>query len=382
MQTWPRTQAARTQVWLCSPTFRKLALLQPTKIHYTLDVYGLGGGFEIEMPRVWPRSLARPGAKIVIERSVAGQMMRIEDAFVHLSQPEQQSGRGTRWADLSGPNLTAYYLGKPGRVVDRDQSEAGASYTLASDDAAGQFVLDHLGVGAESGRVNASGRDLSAIVGFTVAPRLSQGPSITQDGFGRQLADVLADIRKKSEQAGKRLYWWCRLKAWDPPVVEFVTKVDYLGRDRRLGVAANPVILAPEMGTVETVDLEQDWTEGYSSVAIKYLSPIAQYTRITDTARRGAWADAYREVLYDDQVSGSATEAQGRGQATLQAGKDRDIARLKVRNSFAVMEGADYGLGDLATGWVMGRRKDYEITGVDRTIEGGAEASTIRVEER
>lgn len=355
------------------------------KLSYTMTTSGEGGGFRLDLLSTFDMSLVQLGGFVEIYRSVDGRWPCLEDVYLIQSIPQAQARRGTRFYSLEGGSLTKAWLGGNARVVAHLAGEAGDAKTDTSDNAAKYYIAQTLGNGAGSSG-DTFGRDLSQLYGLTVEPYRSLGPSVTISGAFRPLKDVLAEIKRKSEEDAtnpKRLYWTIRPKSFNPLQFEVVTFVDIYGVDRS-ATSVQPVYLAMEFGTLMEVDQDYDYREAWPSVYVRYAGG-ASSTRVTDTAsdRLYAYPAAFAEAVYDATASGTSAAAQAAAKSKLNEGKPRRLARVKTLDSEVVRDGVEYCLGDRVAVIALDRSYTAEISGIDTTVERGSPHGTrvLRVEE-
>ena len=370
------------QVWLCNPAGYRVQLISDyVSLKYNRAIKG-GSGLTLELLPGFDTRYLRDFSLIEVWRRVGEQAIRHEDVFVIQSIPQAQTHRGTKFLTLEGPTMTDYLLGKNSRVVDAVEGATGGAYTDTTDNLLRLFTFDQLGVGAGSSGTS-EGRDLSIYAGFTVEASRSMGPSVTVNGFLRPLDDVLAEIRKKSEEntvSPLRLFWTIRAKSFNPLRFEFIVLPRYYGRYRGFTAAA-PVIFAPMFSNVAQVEIEHDFREAWDAVFVTYGGTKASSTRIINTARRNVAPIAFREVYFDAANSATEAAAQVEAQSKLNEGKERKLARVTVVSNATHRYGAEYLLGDVVGTMFLGRRVEMEIAGEEISRNKDGETVSLKLDE-
>lgn len=367
------------QVWLFSPQgYRQQLIAEYARLSFSEGIRG-GGRFTLELPPNFNTRYVKHLSYIVIEECCAGLAPRLEDVYVVQSIGGALAAGGTRFLTLEGSTATDYFLGEHSRVVAVLESEAGATYTDNADDLLKKFVKDALGAGAGNSGT-AEGRDLSVYAGFTVEGERGMGPSMTQDGFNRELDKVLGEIVRRSEEAASgalRLFLYCRPVSFNPLRFQFVVLPRLFGKYRGFK-ASSPIILSPEWGTISTVETENDLSEGWNSVFVAYQGKTLK-TRVTDSRRRNIAPAGFRETLYEATILGTEPASQDEAQAILNQGKARRMSRYKLANSRSVRWGM-YGMGDVVGTLVGGAREEVEVAGFKVDHGGDGVKREVRVD--
>lgn len=363
-------------VWLCDQRGYRVALLNDhISLGYSLSVRDTGG-VTLELP--WEMSsLVRDYALLEVWWRVGEQTARPVEVFVVQSRPQGVGNKGTRFLSVTGPTLTGYVVSDK-RVVqavsvpDDLTTSSLAARTGALDDVLKDYVTDTV-MAAWDG--DSEERDLTQRLNLSLAVDQGQGARERVTATLSTLKSVAGDILARSEQSTAyptRLYWRVRAIDFDPLRLRFETLARYYGAYRGL-TAARPLVLSPALGTIGTMDIEQDRTSEVNSVLVKYNDGTSdRLTRITDTGRARVGPIAFREGFYS-AVASTASAAEAEARYRLWQGKPRRMVRATVTPSSFVRYGVDYHLGDVVVVEALGRQWDAEI--VAATISAGPPAS-------
>lgn len=370
------------QIWLCSPSGYRQALISDyTALSYSLDARE-GGGFSLELPANFDTSLLVEGAQAEIWQSVNGRAFTWEGSFIALHRPWAQARRGTRFHTISGPSMTGYILAKNSRVIAYLEADAAASRSGPADNVAKYFVKQTVGPAAEGTDAAADGRDLTGVYGLTFEADQGRAPSISVNGFCKPLADVLAECRKKSEEdtvTPRALYWRFILSGVDPATYRFATYVGRMGVNHGLK-SAQPVYISPEFGTAQEVEWDRDRTDEFNSVFVRYNVGV-NVGRATVTARSRAFPGAFREAFYDASNEVSETAGLAAAKRKLNEGKPKNVMRINVMDTDAIQYGVHYRLGDRVAVRALGATFDMDVLGVDIAVGRDGRKMTIKLEE-
>ena len=191
----------------------------------------------------------RPDKRIEVWRKSPGVAKSLRQLGVIL--------KGSFSKDAAGKNVWSVTAFSPlewakRRIVAYASGSAQAEKTTTeADDMAKALARENLGASATD-----TDRDMTSLVGFSVAADLAAAPQISMPFAWKQLDKVLLDIAKSSEEAGTRLYY--DIVPLTSTTFQFKTWINFPGQDRTGG--NNPVIFSTELGNLKTPSLSIDYS--------------------------------------------------------------------------------------------------------------------------
>lgn len=236
---------AKYEVYLSDPFGSRLATLDEFhQLSWTRMVNDLGaftmtfGSEQVD----W--RLFQPDRRVEVWRVLDTGMSRLVRVYLVRRIERETAEGGQRSVTIAGPDLNDLLAR---RIVAADAGSAEADKTDHADDMLKAIVREQLGASA------GAARDYTAN-GFSVAPDVSLGPSLTKAFSRRNVLQVCQDVALASYDLGTPLYFDCVSPV--PATVEFRTYTERRGADRRN--SRTPFSL--QRGTLASALIYHDWT--------------------------------------------------------------------------------------------------------------------------
>ena len=250
------------------------------------------------------------------------------------------------------------------RDIAYPASSAQSAKSGPADDLMKALVRENLGALA----IDAN-RSLELL---TVAPDLSQAPTVELRFARRRLLSVLLDLAAVSTRKGTPLFFDL---VWTGESIEFRTYTQTRGIDRSASV-----VLSPEFDNLATVELEDDWSDEATVIYAvgRGLLDLRAVEQAQDAGRIGQSPFGWRERTIDARDLVTNTALQARAEAALHAGVPL--------HQFAgvVKDNGDYGVrwrfGDIVRSEYEGEVQACRIDGRRIQIQqGGAEMLAVEL---
>ncbi len=250
---------------------------------------------------------------------------------------------------------------------------AGTSYTSKSgkaDDLIKQFARENLGSLATD-----PARNLSAYI--SIEANTGQGAQTYKVATKRRLLGVCQDLARASTQLGTPLFF--DLVPQGTNTLALRTFARWRGADHRSG-AAVPVVLSPELATMDTAERSEDYRFDFSVVYASGQGAGSQRVTVTtsDAARLVASPWARKERFVDARNLKTLDALNSTAAATLLQGRPALLITGVVRDRPGCIFGVHWGFGDLVDASVDGVVASCRVEQV--TVEATPDAETVSVE--
>lgn len=270
--------------------------------------------------------------------------------------------------------ITAYdglfVLGDPsgqrGRVIAYNPYNDFTDKLEETDDMCKEIVRENLGSLASD--VN---RDLGDYL--NVEADESAGPIILKEFSRRNVLATLQEIAQTSEENGTYLAF--DIVCTSPPSIsatpkfslEFRTYTQQRGTDHRIS-SATPVLIGPDFGNMDDVELDEDWTNEANFIyatgqSVEHVQAVAT---AQDDARIGLSPYNRREYLINGQNNDTttATGLQNEAEGALRDNEPRIIMTGTILDTEQARFDQDWTWGDYLTAQIAGRLFDCRVNSI------------------
>lgn len=340
-------------------------------------VNGVGSAVVI-LPGSVPRTKLMTDGLLELWRQPAGRAPRLWGETLWFIRDVRKiiSGRRRSWKVTAYDGL--YLFGDPtgqrGRIVAYNTGNAFTYKTEEADDMAKAVVRENAGTLATD-----TARDLSAYL--AVAADLTAAPVIHKEFARRVLLSVLQEIAQASTTAGTYLAF--DVVCTRPPSqvasgqafgLEFRTYTGQRGIDHRGTSIARQVLIGPDFGNLDDVDVGDDSTdeENYVYAGGQGVANVRAVATATDAARTGLSPFNRRESWLDaSDIDNDATALQDAADQALRAGRPRRVLTGTLVDSEQARYGEDWDFGDYLPAQVDGFKFDCRVEALAARVERG-----------
>jgi hypothetical protein len=350
-----------------------LFLMDYTRVEYVVVENDIGGLF-LTLPSYYSEDVLRRDARLSIWRSVNGApAYRVGEAVYFIRRAVQRLRDDGVWEWYVTAYDAKHLLDR--RIVAYASGSSYAAKTAAADNLMKAIVRENLGNLATD-----TARTLSSSL-FQVQADLSLAPTVDIYFSRRIVFETIRDIAQMSTQHDTTpTYLSFDVVAVTDDLLEFRTYTTARGVDRRLSNTINePVLLGPAFGTMENIDIDEDFT---SEVTYAYAGGQGEgdarvIQSASDTTRIGYSAYNRIERFQDARQNASSASVQDAANTRLRQGKPHTMITGKVRQSNAALFGVHYDFGDLVTLGIGSQMRDCRLSSVRVSIYNGQESIDI-----
>lgn len=369
---------ANYQVWITNPLGIRLALVEGfAQLNYSRAVNGVGG-LNVAVPFGYLPYIAAEN-RIEVERTLDGRnyYLDLETAWTirdySLTLNEQGEYMLVVKNAQDGNNLLASCY------IAYHSGTSQSQKTGYADDMMKVIVRENKASTANDYTGTATTRGLPA-ERFSVQANLSAGPVISKSFAWKQVLETLQEIANESFTKGTYL-------AFDTVYTgngkfEFRTYTAQRGVDHRFPGGAAPIILAPELNNLGSVELNYDYSQeanyvycgGQGEGANRVIKTSADQTRIIISPFNR------RELFIDARNSDSPASIQGEADAGVRAGRPRITFNGVILETATTRYGKEYSLGDIVTAQFQGLEIDCRIDAISISVEEKKETITAKLQ--
>lgn len=367
---------ATYEVWLCNDRGERLTLLDPFEFDYSRVVGGYGYA-SVTLPFDETLfNLVKRDFQLHIYRAPTGGKLSLYNAYFIRNKAATDFQTHEQEMRFRGPDLREILAR---RIVAYAADEAEALKADQGDDMMKAMVRENLGSSA------ASARDYSAN-GFSVAPDVTVGPSITKAFAWKNVLTSLQQIHQTTVTAGSPVFFDIEIAIPDPsigtPTLVFQTYADYPGRDLRT-ISTGGFGFSKELGNLSFVHYEEDYSSeaNYIYAGGQGSGTLRDVQEASDSDRIGASIWNRRELFAN--ASGASTSAGVTGVANerLNEKRPRLMLRADLLDTDDTQFQRDWDCGDYVTVKAFGRQFDEIIRVVSvKVSRTGSEDVSARFE--
>lgn len=361
--------SATYSLFLADPYGVRLSDALPfTKLSYTRVVGGISAAV-VELPDA-PAMARLPDGRLEIWRRLPNgrEYLDTDISWLLKTRQRQRNDKGLLTTTLIAASPLCL-LREPGRMVSAYAGSAAALKTGAADDVMKAIVREQAGTLASD-----AARNLAPYL--TVAPNISQGPTVSRAFAWRAVLDVLKDLADDAAQQGYYLTY--DIISPDSQGYEFRTYTQQRGVDRRSGTNS-PVIVSPEFGTLGESQLVEDWTDEitYALIGGAGEGTARVLGEYVDTTRVGASPFGRRETFRDYTQTADPTVLTGLARGVVRGGRARTLFTGKILDTPDCHYGVHWSWGDYITAQDFGQSFDCRIDAITVDVGPGSSYETI-----
>lgn len=340
-------------------------------LEYTLTV-GRPSVCRITLPRNVPRDIFQLDGRVTVWRTVGGYGPFQEGQAAYLVR---------RWETRSRTySVTGYHANilLDRRYVCYDKSTTFADKSSAT--AAGNLIktLWKENAGASIDTASRDGADTNADISSYVTTEANKGDgaSVTTQAGRRRLADVVDELTGASLTAGTYLV----AEVVDQPgsSLQLRTWSTARGRDRR-ATSSLPLLFSEETGTLENVELVEDYTDEKTAViAVGAGDDDLRLVQVAiDTTRLSA--SPLNRIEYVVELSNIDDDVQllNAAQNELQLHRPEVYLTAELPDGSPYIRGVHYDYGDLITVEFEGRRYNCRLDSMRVSLGHGSRSTQI-----
>lgn len=254
---------------------------------------------------------------------------------------------------------------------------AGSSYadkTARADNMMKAVIRENLGALADTGRNIAA-------YGLTVEADLSLAGTVTAGFAYKNVYDVMDQIANIAESTNsERVYWDMRPTdvGW---TCEFISRVGYVGADRRFPAGNNPILVSPEVGNVRAVELVSERDEEINRVLAGGQGEFDDriLTTVSDTTRMADSVINRHEGFFDGRNYETEAALASAARKLLVRGKPVYTFEAVLTETEYFKLGQSFAPGDLLTVSYAGEH-DVFVRGARLTVTPDAETVDVILE--
>ncbi len=358
------------QIWIAQDDGSRLANVAAVSAFRYVLAYHEIGALTLALPGDLDPWLLDEDRIIEVWRGPAGYPLRLERNFFLRGLVDETDENGVSSFLVTGLDGNFLLEGEPVAYY------AGSSYaekTGPADDLMKAVVRENLGaLATDTARRRPSAQ-------FSVAPDLSQGPTITKAFAYKSVLEALWGLSQAAREAGTAVYFDVVSLAGGR--FEFRTLVDQPGADRsRAG--GNPLVFGLERRNLQKPRLEKDWTQevNYVYAGGKGEGSARNIETAEDLSRSGRslWARRAAFVNASNQTGDGLTAA---AQRRLGEGRPKISFGANILSVPGALYGVDWFWGDRVVAAHRGLDYNAVIDLVDVAVsEGGEETVDARLE--
>lgn len=333
------------------------------------------GSMTVTLPNAYTGSLFRRDARVQIWRSVDGRPAVLEGEKVwFIRRRRRKLTDDGAWLWVLTALDSKHILNR--RVVAYN---AGTSYTTKTDyadDMMREIVRENLSSSATD-----TSRRLSSTL-FSVQVDLALAPSVDKAFTRRNVLEVLKDLAEASAQhTSTPTYLSFDVVVSSDPTLEFRVYSGQRGTDRRIGYGSMPHIFGPTYGNLETVEVDDDWTDEatyiYAGGQGEGVDRVIQTA--SDTTRIGESAYNRIERFADARQNASSAAVEDVATARLRSSRPRSIISGRVREAPLSRYGVHWNWGDYVTIDVENDRREARLSTIHVKIDDTGETITANL---
>lgn len=352
-----------------------LPLLRPKDwqaLEYSL-VENAFGRARLTLPGYYDRELFKKDGLLVVERGLgnASPALLAGKSIYRIRGRRRKQIAETPFFDLEirGVDLTEVLAR---RFVDYNAGSAYVSKSDFADDMLKAIVRENFGSLATD-----TTRSIASYL--TVAADAGAAPSISKSFSRRNVLKVAQEIASASLENGTYLAF--DVVATAPPTAgvtfapEFRTYTGQRGLDHRVPGGSPPVLIGPDFGNLDNVEIDEDWEAEATRVIVggQGEAELRAIARADDTGRQGESPWGLIEHFEDSRNTSVSADLTAEAQALLKMMRPRKIATGRVRPTSGLLLGVHYGFGDFLTFQAAGESFDAHLSGlvVNKQRDGG-----------
>lgn len=337
-------------------------------LHITRNI-GRIGALQIELDKKSLDFIPSLDSRLVIVRSIGSFSWVVGTYFLRgVTKTLDEQGETVRLYGYDHNSLTAR------RIIAYKSSTSQAQKSAAADDMMRAVVRENLGASA------AASRNLSAY-GFSVESDLSLASTVSTSFAYANVYDALDQIANIAYSTnGERVYWDCRPvdEGWG---CQFIARLNCVGMDRRYPSGFNPILISPEVGNVQSVKLDEDYSSeiNYVYAGGRGENLDREIVEVSNDVRIGASAVNRMEGFFDGRNFDTTSRLTAAGKRRLSEGAQLITFDAELSENDNFRAGRDFSPGDLLTVSYEGER-DVFVRGVEIRIEPNSENTQVKLE--
>lgn len=338
------------------------------------------GALVMTVPATVPLSLFPKDGRLIPYRAIAGRPPAMDNNKVFLIRRRQTTATTTTITAYDATSLLqrriiAYYAGGP--HAQRAAAPAGNQIKA--------FARDQLIAPTYSEPTDRYGDSFHGDVSLylTVQADQGDGASVAKAAAWRNLNDVAAEIAQSSLANGT--YATYEIVAPTEGTLELRTYAGQRGSDRRAS-ATTPLVFSVNAGTLENVEMDEDWTQetnyAYAGGAGEGAARLVRASFDIDAYGLSPFDRC--EVFVDDSNNADANAVARAAEAATIAGRARVLIAGDLVERASMTRGIHFDLGDYVTVEHRGLQVDVRMdtiavqvgTTPARNVLGGQVADT------
>ena len=327
---------------------------QYTDLQYVLTCApGAIGVLELTVPSTVPLWLFPKDGRLLPYRAIDGRAPAHDNGKVYLIRKRESTADTTTITAYDATSILmrriiAYYAGS----TYADKAAA------AADDQIKQFARDNLTAPDSSRKADTTALNVSAYL--SIQANLGAGASIAKACAWRNLHEVATELAQASTSAGT--YCTFEIVAPTESTLELRTVAGQRGVDRRAS-SGQPIVFAPESGSLENARLVEDWSE---QVTYAYVGGAGegQWRQINYTYYTAQVSDVpfgRIESFTDHTNTADLTTLIALSEAEVFAHRGKITLAGDLIDTPRATRGLHYDLGDLVTVALRGLSYDMRL---------------------